>query len=235
MENLLSSLEEFFGKKISNLKFAFNELSITTTSEILLAVMQALKDIEPFQFDMLVDLAGVDYLEYKEDEWISRESTQSGFSRAVNEKSFGRSSFLKPKQASKKEEPRFAVVYHLLSLKHNHRLRVKAICKDDLQPSVPSVINIWKSADWYEREAYDLFGIIFAGHPDLRRILTDYGFIGHPFRKDFPLIGNVEVTYDDKQERVVYQPVTIEPRVVVPKVLRDDNRYKVNKKGSKSD
>jgi NADH-quinone oxidoreductase subunit C len=235
MENLLSNLERFFGEKINSSKISFNELSVTTSPENLLAVMQALKDKESFKFDMLVDIAGVDYLEYKEDEWISRESTQSGFSRAVNEKSSGRSSYQKPKQAKKQEQPRFVVVYHLLSLKHNHRLRVKAICKDNLQPSVPSVINIWKSADWYEREAYDLFGIVFTGHPDLRRILTDYGFIGYPFRKDFPLIGNVEVVYDEKQERVIYQPVTIEPRVVVPKVLRDDNRYTVNKKGIKSD
>ena len=120
--------------------------------------------------------------------------------------------------------PRFAVVYHLLSIKHNHRIRLK-VYVDGEPPLVDSVINIWNAADWYEREAFDLFGIIFEGHPDLRRILTDYGFVGHPFRKDFPLIGNVEMRYDPEKQRVVYQPVSIEPRVNQPRVIRDDNRY----------
>ena len=120
--------------------------------------------------------------------------------------------------------PRFAVVYHLLSIKHNHRIRLKVFV-DGEPPLVDSVINIWNSANWYEREAFDLFGIIFDGHPDLRRILTDYGFVGHPFRKDFPLIGNVEMRYDPDKQRVVYQPVSIDPRVNQPRVIRDDNRY----------
>ena len=120
--------------------------------------------------------------------------------------------------------PRFAVVYHLLSIKHNHRIRLKVFV-DGEPPLVDSVINIWNSADWHEREAFDLFGIIFEGHPDLRRILTDYGFVGHPFRKDFPLIGNVEMRYDPEKQRVVYQPVSIEPRINQPRVIRDDNRY----------
>ena len=115
--------------------------------------------------------------------------------------------------------PRFAVVYHLLSVTHNHRIRLRTFCDDDM-PRVDSVIDIWNSANWFEREAFDLFGIAFDGHPDLRRILTDYGFIGHPFRKDFPLSGNVEMRYDPEQQRVIYQPVSIEPRVLVPRVIR---------------
>jgi NADH-quinone oxidoreductase subunit C len=117
---------------------------------------------------------------------------------------------------------RFAVVYHLLSIKHNLRLRIRAFCADDDFPVIDSVIEIWPSANWFEREAFDLFGIMFSGHPDLRRLLTDYGFVGHPFRKDFPVSGNVEMRYDPEQKRVVYQPVTIEPREIVPRVIRDE-------------
>jgi NADH-quinone oxidoreductase subunit C len=117
------------------------------------------------------------------------------------------------------------VTCQLLSISLNQRLSLKVLCDSDAQPAVPSLIDIWASANWYEREAFDLFGIVFVGHPDLRRILTDYGFIGHPFRKDFPLIGNVEVRYDPDKGRVVYQPVSIEPRTLVPKTMRDDNRY----------
>ena len=126
----------------------------------------------------------------------------------------------KPRQG-----PRFAVALHLLSLTHNWRLRLRAFCPDDEFPRLPSLYQLWQSVNWYEREAFDLFGIVFENHPDLRRILTDYGFIGHPFRKDFPLIGNVEVRYDPAKGRVVYQPVSIEPRTLVPRVIREDNRY----------
>jgi NADH-quinone oxidoreductase subunit C len=122
-----------------------------------------------------------------------------------------------------RDGPRFAVVYHLLSVTRNHRLRLRVFAADDELPVVDSVIGIWPSANWYEREAFDLFGIVFQGHPDLRRILTDYGFVGHPFRKDFPLSGNVEMRYDPDQQRVVYQPVTIEPREIVPRVIRVEN------------
>jgi NADH-quinone oxidoreductase subunit C len=122
-------------------------------------------------------------------------------------------------------DARFAVVYQLLSVSHNRRLRLRVPCGVDGEPVVDSVIDVWASANWFEREAFDLFGILFRGHPDLRRLLTDYGFIGHPFRKDFPLSGNVEVRYDPDKKRVIYQPVTIEPRVLVPKVIRDDHRY----------
>ena len=124
--------------------------------------------------------------------------------------------------------PRFAVAYQLRSYKHNRRIRVKVFVEED-DLIVPSMVEIWSSANWYEREAYDLFGILFEGHPDLRRLLTDYGFIGHPFRKDFPLIGNVEMRYDPEKQRVVYETVSIEPRVTVPRVIRHDHRYLVDK------
>ena len=126
--------------------------------------------------------------------------------------------------------PRFAVVYHLLSITHNRRVRMRVFAADDELPVVNSVIGVWPSANWYEREAFDLYGIIFTGHPDLRRILTDYGFVGHPFRKDFPLSGNVEMRYDPDQQRVIYQPVTIEPREIVPRVIRVENYADVDVK-----
>lgn len=117
---------------------------------------------------------------------------------------------------------RFAAVLHLLSIKHNWRLRVRVFAPDDAMPMVASVVDVWNSANWFEREAFDLFGIIFEGHPDLRRLLTDYGFIGHPFRKDFPISGYVEMRYDPEEKRVIYQPVTIEPREITPRVIRED-------------
>ncbi|MEW6132296.1 MAG: NADH-quinone oxidoreductase subunit C [Pseudomonadota bacterium] len=121
------------------------------------------------------------------------------------------------------EGPRFAVVYHLISMTHNVRLRVRVFCPDDELPLVASVTGIWPSANWFEREAFDLFGIVFEDHPDLRRILTDYGFVGHPFRKDFPLSGNVEMRYDPVQQRVIYQPVSIEPREITPRIVREEH------------
>jgi len=144
-------------------------------------------------------------------------ATSSGFSRGVARGGL-RVGDLQPGR-------RFAAVYHLLSISLNQRLRLRVFCPDDDAPVVDSVTDIWAGANWFEREAFDLFGILFRGHPDLRRLLTDYGFIGHPFRKDFPLSGNVEVRYDPEKGRVVYQPVTIDPRVLVPKVIRHDNRY----------
>ena len=163
-----------------------------------------------------MDLRGVDYLHYGRDEWQTQCATRSGFSR-------GREARSEPPDAD--AAGRFAVVYHLLSISHNQRLRLRGACPDTDEPMVDSVIDVWASANWFEREAFDLFGILFRGHPDLRRILTDYGFIGHPFRKDFPLSGNVEVRYDPDKRRVVYQPVSIEPRELVPQVIRHDNRY----------
>ncbi len=122
------------------------------------------------------------------------------------------------------QRERFAVVYHLLSVQHNHRLRLRVFLEDE-QPMIDSVVDVWAAANWFEREAFDLFGILFEGHPDLRRILTDYGFIGHPFRKDFPLTGNVEMRYDEEKGRVIYEPVSIEPRINIPRVIRHDNRF----------
>jgi NADH-quinone oxidoreductase subunit C len=133
-------------------------------------------------------------------------------------------------EADEFDARRFAVVYHLLSVQHNNRMRLRVYTGTSNPPIVHSVVDIWNSANWFEREAFDLYGILFDGHPDLRRILTDYGFIGHPFRKDFPLIGNVEVAYDEQKGRVAYQPVSIEPRTLVPRVIRDDNRYSADLK-----
>lgn len=129
--------------------------------------------------------------------------------------------------------PRFAVVYHLLSVRHNQRLRVKVFIDENPVPRVETVTDVWTCANWYEREAFDLFGVLFEGHPDLRRLLTDYGFVGHPFRKDFPLSGHVEMRYDPEKQRVVYEPVQIEARVLVPRVIRHDNRYEGIQKQAK--
>jgi NADH-quinone oxidoreductase subunit C len=127
--------------------------------------------------------------------------------------------------------PRFAAVSHLLSVSHNWRLRLKVFATDDASPTLPSMVSVWRGANWYEREAYDMYGIVFEGHPDLRRILTDYGFVGHPFRKDFPISGYVEMRYDPEQQRVVYQPVTIEPREVTPRIVREAHYGKAGGRG----
>lgn len=178
-------------------------------------ILFALRDKRALGFNQLIDVCAVDYLQYGQYDWETDAASSEGFSRAVER---GEA------QACRWEKPRFAVVYHLLSTTNNQRLRVKVFVGED-NLAVPSVHDIWKSALWFEREAYDLFGILFTEHPDLRRILTDYGFIGHPFRKDFPISGHVEMRYDAKSAKVIYEPVSIEPRVTVPKVIRDDNRY----------
>ncbi len=192
---------------------------ITTTAEHFLEIMRHLRDAEDCHFEQLIDLAGVDYAEYAQTEWRTEETTATGFSRAVNPAASARYSFAHP-HPPVAAEGRFAVAYQLLSLRHNRRVRVLAHCAEKDWPMLPSVCALWHCADWYEREAFDLFGIVFEGHPDLRRLLTDYGFIGHPLRKDFPLSGHTEVRYDPDRRRVIYQPVTIEPRVGVPKVRR---------------
>lgn len=203
----------------------FGEVTIEVAPADALAVFQALRDHESLLFDQLIDVCGVDYSQYGSVEWVTDESTTTGYSRGVEANTGARLRFGDDLEAGNSSRPRFAAVYHLMSVALNHRLRVRVYCEDDQMPVVPSVIELWPSANWFEREAFDLFGILFDGHPDLRRILTDYGFVGHPFRKDFPLVGHVEMKYDEQQKRVVYQPVTIEPRVLVPRVIRDDGRF----------
>lgn len=188
---------------------------------------------EEFGFDTFIDLCGVDYLSYGNDEWDTDEVTSEGFSRGVQGKGPGRFAWGEQRshevpdpQGIEIDElagKRYAVVAHLLSVRYNQRIRVRCFTADNSLPVVSSIISVWPSANWFEREAFDLFGIIFEGHPDLRRILTDYGFVGHPFRKDFPLIGNVEVRYDAEKRRVIYESVSsVEPRVTVPRVIRND-------------
>lgn len=214
MAELLQDLEKTFGDKIEVTKNLHDELTVQVKSKNLLEVAIFLKDSPTFRFEMLMDLCAVDYLHYGTSEWATVDSTSSGFSRGVK----------KTSSFSVDEEGRFFVVYHLLSVTHNHRIRLKTEAAGE-PPMVPSVMEIWNCANWYEREAFDLFGIWFDGHPDLRRILTDYGFIGHPFRKDFPLIGELEMRYSASEQRVIYEAVDIEPRTLVPKVIREDNRY----------
>ena len=189
------------------------QVAIGVAAERLVEVCLVLRDDPGLRFAQLVDLCAVDYLEYGEADWETSESASgAGFSRGVRERS---------RTGTVMNPSRYGLVYHLLSHEHNTRLRLRAYAKGD-PPRVPSVVEVWPSADWYEREAFDLFGILFEGHPDLRRILTDYGFIGHPFRKDFPLSGEVEMRYDPEKRRVIYEPVSIEPRVLVPKVIRNE-------------
>lgn len=217
-EFLVKQLTYDLAAHINNINTAFGEVTIECSAHNLLPVMLELRDKEVFAFDQLMDLCGVDYLLYGVSDWETTAATENGFSRGVERQ--------EPRVFTL-DKPRFAVVYHLLSTKKNHRLRVKLFI-EEAHLIVPSVHHIWKSANWFEREAYDLYGILFNGHPDLRRILTDYGFIGHPFRKDFPLSGYVEMRYDAKLQKVIYEPVDIVPRVTVPKVIRDDNRHKVS-------
>jgi NADH-quinone oxidoreductase subunit C len=213
---LAGEVEAQLGERVRRAPALARELCYETDASQLLGVCRTLRDAPQLKFEMLMDVAGVDFLHHGHDDWQGESATRSGFSRAR----VARSATPDPDAPG-----RFAVVYNLLSISHNQRLRLRVKCEDSVEPVVDSVVDIWASANWFEREAFDLFGILFRGHPDLRRILTDYGFIGHPFRKDFPLSGNVEVQYDPDKRRVVYQPVSITPRVLVPKVIRHDNRY----------
>ena len=217
----LTDLQTLIETRLGHLEplcsIALGELTIEIDRKNLKTFCLALRDEHLLAFEQLMDVCGVDYLDYGYSEWETQTATSSGFERGV-EKGAAR------ERVIPWDKPRFAVVYHLLSVTHNQRLRLRTFV-DEAQPMVDSVIDIWSSANWFEREAFDLFGILFKGHPDLRRILTDYGFIGHPFRKDFPLSGRVEVRYDAMQQRVIYEPVDILPRVLVPKVIREDNRY----------
>ena len=189
LEQLQTALGTALGDRVST-TVALGEITLVVKAADYYGVMQTLRDDKSLGFDQMIDLAGVDYLNYGEGAW---------------------------------DGLRFAVVVHLLSVKHNWRVRVRAFCADDDMPLLPSLIPLWRAVNWYEREAFDMFGILFDGHNDLRRILTDYGFIGHPFRKDFPVSGYVEMRYDPEQKRVIYQPVTIEPRENVPRVIREEH------------
>jgi NADH-quinone oxidoreductase subunit C len=203
------------GSQLVRRESRLDELLYDVPAAQLVAAATLLRDDPELRFEILIDVAGVDYMDYGRSEWRTTASTSSGFERAVNRAGFG----------STHQGPRFAAVYQLLSVTHNQRVTLRAFCPDDDEPALDTLTGVWASANWFEREAFDLFGIVFNGHPDLRRILTDYGFIGHPFRKDFPLVGNVEVRYDEQKQRVVYEPVEITPRTLVPKVIRDDQRY----------
>jgi len=213
------------GKHVRLLTSAKDFTTLEVPAEQWLETARILRD--DFGFEQLVDLCGVDYLSYGQDEWDTRDVSAEGFSRGVEGLGPGRFRWNELPE-SEQIDNRFAVVVHLQSIKENRRLRMRTFATDEDMPIVPSLVEMWSSANWNEREAFDLFGIVFEGHPDLRRILTDYGFTGHPFRKDFPLIGNVAVRYDEEKQRVVYEPVEIEPRVLVPRVIRADGRYKAD-------
>jgi len=212
IQALAAQIEEQFGELIESVRVGTGQVTVELPPQYLLEVSKTLHDDPKFGFEQLMDVSGVDYAAYGDADWETHQATSGGFSRGVDPR-------IEPGEEF--EAGRFAAVYQLLSVSTNRRLRLRVFA-DSAPPVIPSVVNIWSSANWFEREAFDLFGILFDGHPDLRRILTDYGFVGHPFRKDFPLIGNVEVRYDPDQQRVVYQPVSIEPRVLVPRVIRHD-------------
>jgi NADH-quinone oxidoreductase subunit C len=192
LEQLRDALQNVLGDRVRGLTQALGETTLTVAASDYLSVMQTLRDDPDLSFEQLIDLCGMDYSAYRDGD------------------------------SALAQGPRFAVVAHLLSLTHNCRLRVRVFAPNDDLPIVASVNPIWSSANWFEREAFDLYGIVFEGHEDLRRLLTDYGFIGHPFRKDFPVSGHVEMRYDPEQKRVVYQPVSIEPREITPRIIRED-------------
>jgi NADH-quinone oxidoreductase subunit C len=216
VSELSRRIEARLQDSVQRLPSLAGDLAYDVKPEALLTACRTLRDAPELRFEMLMDVAGIDYLHHGRDDWQTESATRTGFSRGR----VARTSVPDPGMPG-----RFAVVYQLLSITHNRRLTLRAKCPDTQEPTVDSVTDLWASANWFEREAFDLFGILFRGHPDLRRLLTDYGFIGHPFRKDFPLIGNVEAQYDPEKKRVVYQPVSIVPRVLVPKVIRRDHRY----------
>ena len=223
-DTLAARIHERFGEQMRRVSSTCGELTYELDKDALIEVATALRNEGAFGFEMLMDVCGVDYLNYGSDEWLTNAATDTGFSRGVERQP------VILDEADEFEPNRFAVVYHLLSLQHNFRLRLRVFTGTSNPPIIKSVVDIWNGANWFEREAFDLYGILFEGHPDLRRILTDYGFIGHPFRKDFPLMGNVEVSYDADEGRVVYKPVSIEARTLVPRVIRDDNRYEADLK-----
>ena len=190
VSQLGETIASVLGSKAKSVKIALGEITVVVMVGDYLSAAVSLRDAEGCKFEQLIDLCGLDYSEYKDDEY---------------------------------DGLRYCVAVHLLSVSLNQRVRLKVFCPDDDFPVVDSINGIWNSANWFEREAFDLYGIVFKGHNDLRRILTDYGFIGHPFRKDFPTTGHVEMRYDAEQKRVIYQSVTIEPREITPRVIREDN------------
>lgn len=216
VEELQQIIQTRASEYIVDMHIQCGQLTVRVKPEHLKELVLFLRDDTELQFDELIDVCGVDYLTYGMSEWVTDQATGTGFERAANRKQEVRELPPMPE--------RFAAVYHLLSVALNHRVRLKAFLDENF-PAIDSIVEIWPAANWFEREAFDLYGILFKGHPDLRRILTDYGFIGHPFRKDFPLIGNVEMRYDATQGRVVYEPVSIRPRILVPRVIREDSRY----------
>ncbi|MEE9445078.1 MAG: NADH-quinone oxidoreductase subunit C [Cocleimonas sp.] len=224
LNTLKSHLEASLADKVESAVIELGELTIEVGSQYLVEVATFLRDDATAGFEQLIDVCGVDYLTYGQSEW---DTGGSGFSRGVKREF----SFDGSDDTSEKIEfdgKRFAVVTHLLSIKNNHRIRIKSYCDDNEFPIMDSLEDVWNVANWFEREAFDLFGIMFNNHPDLRRILTDYGFIGHPFRKDFPLIGHVDMRYDEEQKRVIYEPVSIENRTLVPRVIREARASKSN-------
>ena len=228
-ETMAARLDARFGEQLNAIDTSRDMLAYEVSADEWHDVATTLATDPEFGFEQLTDLCGVDYLTYGKGEWTTYDATDSGFSRGVEREP------VILDDADNFDARRFAVVYHLLSIANNIRIRIVVYTGENNPPVVRSVVDIWSGANWFEREAFDLFGILFDGHPDLRRILTDYGFIGHPFRKDFPLIGNVEVTYDAERGRVAYQPVSIEPRTLVPRVVRDDNRYTVEAEDASTD
>ncbi|MEO6975842.1 MAG: NADH-quinone oxidoreductase subunit C [Gallionella sp.] len=207
MGTLRTGLTSSLGDKLVNIEEKLGELTVVVRAPDMLEVLSRLRDENELRFEQMIDLCGVDYSTYGSD--ISEGGAYFGSDI--------------PSVGTGAHPHRFAVVYNLLSVTNNARLRVRVFAEEDEFPVLASVIDIWPCANWYEREAFDLYGIVFTGHPDLRRILTDYGFVGNPFRKDFPLSGNVEMRYDPEQQRVVYQPVSIEPREVTPRIVREEN------------
>ena len=195
---LQQAITAVLGDKAKKVNVALGEVTVVVNAQDYLSAAMTLRDTPGLQFEILIDLCGLDYSEYKQDGDGLRDSPVA-------------------------RGGRFGIVSHLLSVSLNQRVRLKVFAQDDDVPVVPSLTSIWSSVSWFEREAFDLFGIVFEGHNDLRRILTDYGFIGHPFRKDFPTTGHVEMRYDAEKKRVIYQPVTIEPREITPRIIREDN------------
>lgn len=196
LQTLFDRIDRLLGDDIVSKSKYCDEITVDVAADKLIEVCQRLRDDSGLQFEQLIDVCGVDYATYGRD-------TNTTDIESIS------------------QEKRFAVIYHLLSVSQNHRLRLRVYAENDLL-TIPSVIDVWRVADWFERETFDMFGIVFEGHPDLRRILSDYGFLGHPLRKDFPLIGHVEMRYDPEKGRVIYQPVSIEARTLVPRIIRED-------------